>query len=155
MKRKFLIVLSLILLLSSCKEKEKVVIEKPKPPKETLQDVDLEKWRAELNRPVYTIDNNQIKNPFITPKTYLALTKKESNIPVQLVGILKGRKKKMALLQDPTKKGYIVKEGDKLGESTIKEIGDNYIIIEEVSENIFGQKTKKVRKITLLKEERQ
>jgi len=153
MKINKLLVLLILIIVTGCKEKAQEKTETPMVRSPAFKDIELEKWREEINRPAYSIDINQIKNPFITPKTYQLLTIKENTIPLILVGILKEKNKKLALLQDPTKKGYIVKEGDKLGESKIKEIGNNYIIIEEVSENIFGQKTKKLKKI-ILKEER-
>jgi len=143
----------LLLSIAGCKEKKEEIVKKPVTKIPVIKDVELEKWKEEINKQSYAIDINSIKNPFITPKTYQLLAKKETVIPVELVGIMRIKNKKIALLQDPTKKGYLVKEGDKLGESTIKEIGNNYIIIEEVSENIFGQKTRKSRK-TILKEER-
>lgn len=155
MGKKFTFLIILILLIYGCtfkKEEEKISIKKEN---QTYHDVELENWRKEFSKESYSIELDKIKNPFITPQMYKKLAQRESQIPLQLVGIIRSKNKKMALLQDPTKKGYIVKEGEKLGESTIKEIGDNYIIIEEISENIFGQKTKKVRKITLIKEERQ
>lgn len=149
MKIKRFLLLGILIFIIGCKEKSKEKIEMPVDKPSIVKDVELEKWKEEINKKPYVIDIEQIKNPFITPKTYQLLTKKETIIPVELVGIMKIKNKKIALLQDPTKKGYIVKEGDKLGESTIREIGNNYIIIEESSENIFGQKTKKLRKIIL------
>ncbi len=154
MKLRLLFLIFSLLLLTSCKEKKEEIIKKPTIPSPVIKDTELEKWKEEINKKSYSIDINSLKNPFITPRTYQVLAKKETAIPVELVGIVKAKNKKIALLQDPTKKGYIVKEGDKLGESTIKEIGNNYIVIEEVSENIFGQKIKNTRKI-YLKEERQ
>lgn len=141
----------LLFSIAGCKEKKEEIVKKPVIKIPVIKDVELEKWKEEINKQSYAIDINSIKNPFITPKTYQLLAKKETVIPVELVGIMRIKNKKIALLQDPTKKGYLVKEGDKLGESTIKEIGNNYIIIEEVSENIFGQKTRKSRKIILKK----
>ena len=154
MKLRLLFLIFSLLLLTSCKEKKEEIIKKPTIPSPVIKDTELEKWKEEINKKSYSIDINSLKNPFITPRTYQVLAKKETAIPVELVGIVKAKNKKIALLQDPTKKGYIVKEGDKLGESTIKEIGNNYIVIEEVSENIFGQKIKNTRKI-YLKEEKQ
>lgn len=150
MKLKLILILfCLLLLIVSCQEKKEEDIKVSEISIPLVKDINLEKWKEEISKEPYSIEINSIKNPFITAKTYQFLTKKETVIPVELVGIINNKNKKLALLQDPTKKGYIVKEGDKLGESTIKEIGSNYILIEEVSENIFGQKAKKLRKIIL------
>ncbi len=149
---KFLSILLLILLINNCKKAEEIKEERPRPKIPIVKDQELEKWKETLKKEVYTIDLQNLQNPFITPKTYKILTQKEETIPLELVGIVRKNGKKMALLQDPTKKGYILREGDKIGKATIKEIGNDYLIIEEISENLFGVKSKKTKKITLKKE---
>ncbi|MFN3406703.1 MAG: pilus assembly protein PilP [Caldimicrobium sp.] len=145
----YILLVLLLLINTGCKETEK---KSQFPKKATIiakKDEELEKWKEVVKKETYIIDQTQLQNPFITPKTFKILAKKEETIALELVGILIKENKKFALLQDATKKGYIVKVGDKLGKSTIKEISDNYIIIEEIEENIFGGIEKKIRKITL------
>jgi type IV pilus assembly protein PilP len=152
---KLIVLLSIFLItffLHSCKKIEEVKDQTIQPKIPVIKDQELEKWKESIKKEVYSIDINNLQNPFMTPKTYKILTQKEETIPLELVGILKKNGKKMALLQDPTRKGYILKEGDKIGKATIKEIGTDYLIIEEISENLFGVKSKKTKKITLKKE---
>lgn len=153
MKRFYIPIFMIILTLFGCKkfEKEERVTSKPVPA--IVRDTELEKWREEIRKEVYTIDLTQLSNPFITPKTYKLLAKKEEVIPLELVGVLNKGGKKYALLQDPTKKGYIVKMGDRIGKSKIIEISSDYIIIEEIEENIFGEVMRKKRKISLKRSE--
>lgn len=150
--KKLYLIFSLVIAISGCKKTKEVKEETVRPQPVVVQDVELERWKASMQKEVYSIDINQTPNPFITPKTYRLLTQKEETIPLELVGIIDKRGKRIALLQDPARKGYIVKPGDKLGKSLIKEIGPDYLIIEDTIENIFGVKTKKTRKITLKKE---
>lgn len=148
----FLSIFLITFFLPSCKKGEEVKEQIPQPKIPIIKDQELEKWKESIKKEVYSIDINTLQNPFMTPKTYKILTQKEETIPLELVGILKKNGKKMALLQDPTRKGYILKEGDKIGKATIKEIGQDYLIIEEFSENLFGVKSKKTKKITLKRE---
>lgn len=150
--KKLLLTLVCLILFNSCQKGKEIKVEGPKPHTPLVKDVELEKWRESLKRESYTIDIAKTPNPFISPKTYNILAQKEETIPLELVGILDKNGQKMALLQDSTRKGYIVKRGDRLGHSYIKEIGNDYLIIEETVENIFGVKTKRLRKITLKKE---
>lgn len=149
MKKFYLLLAFSILILISCKKTYEEKISTSKPSVKVTQDEELEKWKEEMKKEVFIIDLSQLQNPFITPKTYKLLSKKEAFIPLELVGILNKGTIKYALLQDPAKKGYIVKRGDKVGKTIIKEISSEYIIIEEEEENIFGGITKKTRKITL------
>ncbi|MFN3504922.1 MAG: pilus assembly protein PilP [Caldimicrobium sp.] len=151
---KYILVLILIIFISGCKKIDKETQTLPRQTPVIKKDEELEKWREEVKKEVYTIDFAQLQNPFITPKTYKLLSKKEEFIALELVGILIKGNKKYALLQDATKKGYIVKVGDKLGKSTIKEISGDYILIEEWEENIFGSPSKKIKKITLKRGEK-
>lgn len=143
--KKFFIGLLLIITLTffSCQKMDKESKGGPKRSILVVEDIELKKWREEINKEVYNIEVTKLENPFITPKTYKFLTKKETEIPLELVGILDKRNKKYALLQDPTKKGYIVKVGDKIGRAKIKEISLDYIVIEEEEEDLFGGITKK------------
>lgn len=153
MKRFSVFLIIPILIFSGCKklEREKQIVSKP----ETfiIRDIELERWRGEINKEVYTIDTKELSNPFVNPKIYKALAKKEEAIPLEFVGVLIKGGKKYALLQDSTRKGYIVKVGDKIGRSKIKEISSDYIVIEEVEENIFGELVTKTRKISLKRSE--
>jgi len=152
MLKKITFLLGLTILLMACEKRVEEVREIKKIPPKPLQDLELEKWKEELQKPVYLLKLSELKNPFLTPKTPESLRKKEGPLPLQLVGIIKNHKIKIALLQDPSHRGYIVREGDKLGESTIREIGINYIVIEEVTEDLFGRKTRITRKIPLQEE---
>lgn len=147
-----LLLLSFTFLLLTCQKAREVKEEPIKPEPVVIQDEELEKWKATLIKEIYTIDINKVPNPFMTSQTYKLLAQKEETIPLELVGIVQKKDRRIALLQDPTKKGFIVKVGDKLGTSLIKEIGPDYLIIEDTVANILGVKTKKTRKITLKKE---
>ena len=153
MKKFYLLLILFIIFLISCERAQKEKISAYKPSVIMMKDEELEKWKEEIKKEAFTIDLSQLQNPFITPKTYKLLSKKEELIPLELVGILNKGTIKYALLQDPAKKGYIVKRGDKVGKTIIKEISSEYIIIEEEEENIFGGITKKTRKITLKRRE--
>lgn len=150
--KKLLLTLVCLILFNSCQKEKEIKIEGPKPHTPLVRDVELEKWKESLKKESYTIETAKTPNPFISPKTYKVLAQKEETIPLELVGIIDRKGQKMALLQDSARKGYIVKRGDRLGHSYIKEIGNDYLIIEETVENIFGVKTKRLRKITLKKE---
>ncbi len=147
-----LIFLLILIGLSGCKTKEEEKVERAPSKVEILKDIEIEKWRALLNRPIPLIDINKVRNPFISPQLVKALYRGSEEIPLELVGLLIKEGKKYALLQDPTKKGYIVKEGDKIGENVIKSIGENYIIIEENIVDITGFQTKRLKKIVLKRE---
>jgi len=68
------------------------------------------------------------------------------------VGILEKRGERIALLQDDTKKGYIVKSGTKIGNIEVLEIGKDYVIIEEEEINIYGERERNKRILPLKKE---
>lgn len=150
--KKLYLIFSLVIAISGCEKTKEVKVETVRPPSAVVKDIELERWKASIQKEVYSIDINKTPNLFITPKTYKLLAQKEETIPVELVGIIDKKGKRMALLQDPARKGYIVKPGDKLGKSLIKEIGPDYLIIEDTIENNRGFKTKKTTKIILKKE---
>ncbi|MFN3302050.1 MAG: pilus assembly protein PilP, partial [Patescibacteria group bacterium] len=147
----YIFLLLLLLIITGCKEIEQKSQVPQKVTTIVKKDEDLERWKEVVKKEAYIIDIKQLQNPFISPKTYKFLSKKEETIALELVGIVIKGNKKYALLQDATKKGYIVKVGDKLGNLTIKEISADNIIIEEVEENIFGGIEKRLRKINLKK----
>ncbi len=139
--------------LTSCgkEEKAEIVVSHKKL---KIKDEELKKWKEEIEKPGYTIDLKKLKNPFVLLSVYAkkVQTKEFKPLKLKLVGIIEKNGEKVALLQDPTNKGYIIKEGMFLGTGKVKEIGDNYIIIEEEKKDIFGREKKIIKKLILQKE---
>lgn len=152
MKKYIVGVLILGLTFTSClKQEEKTQIQKVTK-EEVVKDIELEKWKEEVNRPSYQIVVSKLKNPFISFATFKALSQKEESIPLELVGIIEKKGEKWALIQDATRKGYILKKGSILGSRRVLDIGKDYVIIEEEVESIFGEKIKDIKKISLKRE---
>ncbi len=158
LKRKvcFLLILILILIipfLGGCKWKKRKRTVKKKE-NVVFRDVELENWEAELNKKPYIINTKRLKNPFIFFDFYRRITSAKSGkiSPLTLVGIIKKNNKKFALLQDNTKRGFIVKEHSRIGNAIVLKIGNNYIILEVTRKNIFGQIIKVKQKLVLGKE---
>ncbi len=144
----FILVLG-FLTISCLKKEEKVEIQIPSKRGEVVSDVELKKWKEEIYKPSYRISLSNLKNPFFTT-TFMS--QKEEHIPLELVGIINKRGEKWALIQDAARKGYILKVGSRLGSRKILDIGENYVLLEEEVEDIFGEKVKNIKKITLKKE---
>jgi type IV pilus assembly protein PilP len=72
---------------------------------------------------------------------------------LNLVAITIGGSAPVALVQDSTGKGYIIKEGLAIGRrGVIKSIMPNIVIIEESFQNIAGQERKRTIEMVLRKE---
>jgi len=72
---------------------------------------------------------------------------------LNLVAITTGGPKPVALVQDSTGKGYIIKEGLEIGRrGVIKSIMPNIVTIEESFQNSAGQKRKRTIEMVLRKE---
>ncbi len=144
----------LIALLTGCsKEEEKVATAKGIPKRTEIKDVELKNWENILNQKGFKIDISKLKDPFITPKVLKIFSTKKEKIPLKLVGILQKGKEKMALLEDDTGKGYIVKPGTKIGNIKILKVEKNYVVIEEKGINIYGE-IEISRRVLSLKEEK-
>ncbi|GEM_PF-4344689 len=99
--------------------------------------------------------------PFLRLQKTETLAKGEKLLPTQrlklseitLKGIIWKRKQALALIEDSTGKGYIVKKGDPLGPGYVKAIKKDRIVIETTYIDIFGERKKKFIEITLPKKE--
>jgi Tfp pilus assembly protein PilP len=144
--------ITVLILLGGCSHKEeKTNIGKNIPKKTGKEDIELKNWIKTLEEKPHKIDITKLKNPFISPEVLKIFSEKKGKIPLELVGILKKGEEKIALLQDNNKKGYIVKEGAKIGNIKILEIGTDYVIIEEEEINIYGEKEINKRALSLKK----
>lgn len=73
---------------------------------------------------------------------------------ISLKGIIWVPKRPLALVEDTTGKGYILKVGDPIGPSGyVKEIKRDRIVIEEKHTNILGEQKTKTVELTLPKKE--
>ncbi len=153
MKIKYLISLLItsLLIVGCSKKEEKAIISLTEPSKKE-RDVELEEWEKVLEKQPYKVDVSKLKNPFIGPEILKEAIAKREKIPLELVGILEKNGEKLALLQDNTKKGYIVRKGSQIRNIKIIEIGPDYIIIEEEAFSIYGGIEKNRRILTLKKE---
>ena len=151
---RYIIIILFILIIVGCfhKEEEKTKIAKNFTKEEKIEDTELKNWIKALEEKSFKINISKLKNPFIDPEVLKLIIAKREKIPLELVGILEKEKERMALLQDNTKKGYIVKTGSKIGNIKVLEIGTDYVIIEEEEINIYGEKEKR-RKILPLKKD--
>lgn len=151
---RYLVIFLLILILISCSYKEEKKESAPKalPKKTEIEDIELKNWAKSLEEKPYKINISKLKNPFIAPEVLKSTMEKRGKIPLDLVGILEKRGERIALLQDNTKKGYIVKVGTKVGNIKVLEIGKDYVIIEEEETNIYGEKERNKRILPLKKE---
>lgn len=149
-----IIILSILIIASCFHKEEKTKIAKNFTKKEKMEDTELKNWIKALEEKSFKIDISKLKNPFIDPEVLKLIIAKREKIPLELVGILEKEKEKerMALLQDNTKKGYIVKTGSKIGNIKVLEIGTDYVIIEEEEINIYGEKEKRRRILPLKKD---
>ena len=97
--------------------------------------------------------------PFIRLQKAQKPIKQEKLLPTQrlkfseitLKGIIWRKKDALALIEDSTGKGYILKKGDPLGTGYVKAIKQDRIVIEVSYTNIFGKKEKKLIEIVLPK----
>lgn len=151
MKRIILWIIPLVI-LNACKQVQDTKHVNIKPDAPVGKDLDLERWREIIRRESYSIDISKTPNPFVPIKTPKTLKEQEEITPLELVGILIKDGDRYAILQDPLRRGYMVKKGDRLGNSLIKEIGVDYLICEEILQSENGKKIKRLRTITLKKE---
>ncbi len=153
---RYIIIILFILIIAGCfpKEEEKTKIAKDFTKEEKIEDTELKNWIKALEEKSFKINISKLKNPFIDPEVLKLIISKKEKIPLELVGILEKEKEKerIALLQDNTKKGYIVKTGNKIGNIKVLEIGTDYVIIEEEEINIYGEKEKNKRILPLKKD---
>ena len=151
---RYIIIILFILIIAGCfhKEEEKTKIAKNFTKEGKIEDTELKNWIKALEEKSFKINISKLKNPFIDPEVLKLIIAKREKIPLELVGILEKEKERVALLQDNTKKGYIVKTGSKIGNIKVLEIGTDYVIIEEEEINIYGEKEKR-RRILLLKKD--
>ena len=154
---RYIIIILFILIIAGCFHKEeKTKIAKDFTKEEKIEDTELKNWIKALEEKSFKINISKLKNPFIDPEVLKLITAKREKIPLELVGILEKEKEKekerIALLQDNTKKGYIVKTGSKIGNIKVLEIGTDYVIIEEEEINIYGEKEKRRRILPLKKD---
>ena len=153
---RYIIIILFILIIAGCfhKEEEKTKITKDFTKEEKIEDTELKNWIKALEEKSFKINISKLKNPFIDPEVLKLIIAKREKIPLELVGILEKEKEKerVALLQDNTKKGYIVKIGSKIGNIKVLEIGTDYVMIEEEEINIYGKKEKRRRILSLKKD---
>jgi Tfp pilus assembly protein PilP len=99
--------------------------------------------------------SNGNKDPFITSNTDEVTASKNEieNIPISelvLTGIMKGGMGEYAMVSTTTKKAFKLKVNDKLKDGSVKEIGDNFILLEQVKlDESGGPIEKKEIKLTL------
>jgi len=151
---RYIIIILFILIIAGCfhKEEEKTKIAKNFTKEGKIEDTELKNWIKALEEKSFKINISKLKNPFIDPEVLKLIIAKREKIPLELVGILEKEKERVALLQDNTKKGYIVKTGSKIGNIKVLEIGTDYVIIEEEEINIYGEKEKRRRILPLKKD---
>jgi len=150
---RYIIIILFILIIVGCFHKEeKTKITKDFTKEEKIEDTELKNWIKALEEKSFKINISKLKNPFIDPEVLKLIIAKKEKIPLELVGILEKEKERIALLQDNTKKGYIVKTGSKIGNIKVLEIGTDYVIIEEEEINIYGEKEKNKRILPLKKD---
>lgn len=147
----WLVSLVLICLLIGCDKKK----EEPISPKigvnATLIDKELETWKVELAKEPYIINSKEVKNPFIAPVVGKTISY-ENVLSIRLVGIVDKQGKKLALIQDEGKMGYLVKPGSKIGNYRILKIEKNQILVEEEITDLYGNRKKVQRVLSLVKE---
>ena len=104
---------------------------------------ELSQWRKEINKKPYLLNLKKLENPFFG-SVYKKYFRKEKEFqPFKLVGIVKKKGGNLALLQDHFSKGYIVREGSRVGNFFVIKVADNYILVEKEEYDIFGKKIKK------------
>lgn len=150
--RYIIIIILSILIIAGCFHKEEKTKIAKDFIKKKMEDTELKNWIKALEEKSFKIDISKLKNPFIDPEIFKLIITKREKIPLELVGILEKEKERMALLQDNTKKGYIVKTGSKIGNIKVLEIGTDYVMIEEEEINIYGEKEKRRRILPLKKD---
>ncbi|AIH03638.1 pilus assembly protein PilP [Thermodesulfobacterium commune] len=147
----WLVSLVLICLLIGCDKKK----EEPISPKigvnATLIDKELETWKVELAKEPYIINSKEVKNPFIAPVVGKTISY-ENVLSIRLVGIVDKQGKKWALIQDESKMGYLVKPGSKIGNYRILKIEKNQVLVEEEITDLYGNRKKVQRVLSLIKE---
>jgi len=153
MKRITIVLLFVLLGVIGCSHKEEnKITTKGFTKRAEKEDIELKKWIKALEEKPYKINIQKLKNPFVSPEILKLVTARKEKIPLELVGILEKNGERIALLQDNTKKGYIVKTGNRIGNIAILEIGLDYVLIEEEEINIYGEKEKNKRILYLKKE---
>ncbi len=151
----FMLFLGSCCLLCSCSnseppviEKQKITVQKKKPKKKTVAKATGKPAHPALSVDKYSYDATGKPDPFvpliteIQPKKQgVKVKRKRALTPLQrydlkelkLVAIISTGKNATALLEDPAKYGYIVRDGMNVGKNdgVIKKITENGLIIEE------------------------
>ncbi|RUM89836.1 MAG: hypothetical protein DSZ24_00175 [Thermodesulfatator sp.] len=157
-------VLILLISLGACR---KPSLRKPTTPQKgpsptiKVEDRQLEAWRKVLKKEVYHTRLIGWTNPFKpfflevapkkAPRRPLTPLEKWSLGELKLTGIINTGRQRLALIEDPTGKGYFVTEGTKIGDrgGYIAEIGDNYILVKEKTVDFLGKEKIVTTKISL------
>jgi len=144
------LLLCLLFLLSCQKEKELGSSSQIRPRKESkIIDEDLEKWKTILKAETYHTRLVGYGNPFAPffkekpkEKARRPLTPLErcSLKELRLTGIVKKGRRRWALIEDPSGKGYLVSVGTKIGQNKgyIAKIGEDYILVKEKVTDFLG-----------------
>ena len=147
----FLICFLLIFFFSCEKKEEKKITILVKPKKDiSFTDEELMKWKSIIASGTYRTKLIGYGNPFAPffeekPRKRklraLSPLEKWSLKELRLTGIIKKNKKKWALIEDPSGKGYMVSVGTRIGqnEGYIAEIGEDYILIKEKFIDFLGK----------------
>lgn len=146
-------VISLVLIgfLIGCNKKKEEAISPKIGKNATLIDKELETWKVELAKEPYIINSKEVKNPFVAPVVGKTISH-ENVLSIRLVGIVDKQGKKLALIQDEGKMGYLVKPGSKIGNYRILKIEKNQILVEEEITDLYGNRKKVQRVLSLVKE---
>lgn len=153
-KRQFLIYF-LVLMISlikglGCKKKVEEEI-KPKVSEARFVDAEVEAWKEELAKVPYSIDTKNLKNPFVGPVVGKTISYSEV-VSFRLVGVIEKKGERIALLQDEGRIGYFVKKGSVIGNYKILEVKRDRVFIEEEIADIYGNKKRITRVLTLTKD---
>ncbi|WP_028841851.1 pilus assembly protein PilP [Thermodesulfobacterium hveragerdense] len=146
-------VISLVLIgfLIGCNKKKEEPISPKMGVNANLIDKELDTWKVELAKEPYIINSKEVKNPFIAPVVGKTISY-ENVLSIRLVGIVDKQGKKWALIQDESKMGYLVKSGSKIGNYRILKIEKNQILVEEEITDLYGNRKKVQRVLSLVKE---
>lgn len=153
-KRQFLIYL-LVLAIGlieglGCKKKVEEEV-KPRVSEARFVDAEVESWKEELAKVPYSIDTKELKNPFMGPIVGKTISYSEV-VSFKLVGVVEKKGERIALLQDEGRIGYFVKKGSVIGNYKILDVKKDRVFMEEEIVDIYGNKKKITRVLTLTKD---
>jgi len=140
-----------VIFLVSCKKEERNTISSTVKPKKEVKiiDEDLEKWKNILKAGTYHTRLVGYGNPFAPffkekprekPRKPLSPLERWSLKELKLTGIVQKGKRRWALIEDPSGKGYMVSVGTRIGqnEGYLAKIGNDYILVKEKSTDFLG-----------------